>query len=581
MINWSIKRSKLSIAVLTAFTFSFNMSGCGGDSSGDQGLGDVSASAESELSKESSQTTFVEPDSAEDARLVYGSPVGATLASPLKTVASVALEGYERLHACLKNKEIGQPCGASDSDNIRETLKQVKELQAALDRTNEQLQAEFDSLRGLMLDTDVRELANVLVPMVTNTTIVGQAYEALALCASTTETTCRPYIGEDNARPIDVQTAIVKTKGYLIEKMNSLPDDLPVTAARFTGSEFFGYRNGLAEALWKYNKSVQDRAAGVKDVPVVTDARTVPILTPNLVKEHNSDIRYWVDVFTKYAFFRVMREGLLGNQEAMERRQAEANKYIADALSRDSVYGTGSYYILPSLPTTGVVLVDWADASKQKMKAWIVTDAPGGGRPLSPNDLDDFARIVSTYAPFYSFSAIKGAMPPDRWYFVRTPVERYSFNRLEVRSSGGNQGHGIFYDVDFGWLTKPELANDWCTVKARPSVIDPKIDDKDINKFDPNKLPNTAIPKGDIFSIWTGSYPPKMGPFLLDRIEQTWDQVVRGKLVEYKWLRYPLKVSWTSSDRTLGPGAWINCQGVSPGSFVELSTVPGVMAPVR
>jgi len=564
MISWPSRQSKLSIAILSALVVSFTMSGCGGDSAGDQG---VSAGTDSEPSTESSRSTFVVPDSAADLRLAYGPPVGATLASPLKTIASVAMEGYKMLDACLKNKEIGQPCGASDSDNIRETLKQVKELRAALDRTSEQLQAEFDALRGLMLETDVYKWANELVPMVTNTTLVGKAYEALALCASTTQPTCSPYIGEDNALPIDVPTAIGKTKGYLVEKIKYLPDDLPVTAVKFTGSASFGYRNGLAEALWRYNKSVQDREAGVTDV-ANQDARTVPVVTPKLVNEHNSDIRYWVDVFTKYAFFRVMRDGFLGDEAAMERRQAEANTYIANALSRESVYGAGSHYILPSLPATGVVLVDWADASKQKMKAWVLTDAPGGGQALSPNDLHEFARIASSYAPFKSFSKVKGAMPSDGWYFVRTPVERNSFNRLEVTSSGGNQSHGVWYDINFTWLTKPGDANDWCSIKAMPVAEAPKF-------------PETAIPKEDGFAAWIG-YPRKYAPFSLDRIQNTWDQLVRGKLVQYDWQSYPLtSVGWAKGARNLGLGAWVNCQGVAPGSYVELLTVPGVMAPVR
>lgn len=563
---------KLIIAVLSALAVSLTVSGCGGGSDsepdGEQITADTSAGGGDIPANllDGADTAYVPPTAPEGARLSFGAPLGA-LASPLQSIASVAFGAYNKLNACLENRKVGQPCVASDSDNIRETLKQIKELRSVIDRNQKELLGEFDSIRQTLLEREWTSFSKELISMVNNTVAAGYAYEALALCATSTEATCRPYIGEANAPPIEISEAIRKTKGYMKEKVELLPIDLPTTVTKFTGSASFRYRDGLAEAIWRYHKSVQDRDAGVTAL-AVKEAGTVPVLTPKLVNEHNADITYWVDAFSKYTFFRVMRDGLDGDQDAMERRQAEANVYVANAVSRDSVYGAGARYILPSLPSTGVVLVDWADASKQEMKAWVLTDAFARGtgiRRLGANDVDDLVRIASTYAPFSTFAKVSGAMPQGGWYWAWTPVVRKTYSELEINSSGGNQRHGLWTNLNVDLLTTPEDAREWCSTLVKGKAnISGALDKEAVRKFE--------------FNI---NSRPNSDPEIWFSLGDAWDKVGRGKRVTYRWATYELKnTSATQGEKLLGLGTFVTCQDVNPGSHIQLLKVPALMSPV-
>jgi len=570
--------SKLFIAVLFALATTLTVSGCGGGSDsepdGEQGVASIAAADDSafslQASGEESEPAFVAPEGPEGARLRFGAAVGAPLASPLSSIASVAMSAYTKINACLKNKEIGQPCLASDAANIRETLRQVKELRSVLDRNQKQLQEEMDSLRDLIRQSDLTKFSRDLFGMVNNTEAVSHAYEALALCASTTEATCSPYIGEPNAPAIDVPTAIAKTRGYMVEKLQLLPFDLPTTATMFTGTAVFGYRDGLADALWRYNKLRQDREVGVEK-PSTKDLGTVPLVTPKLATEHNSDMRYWVDAFTKYAFFRVMRDGFMGDLAAMERRQTESNVHISSSASRESVYGAGLHYLLPSLPATAVLLVDWADASKQQKKAWVVTNATArgaaGARALRADDIDNFVRIANAYAPFESLSKVPGVMPADGWYWAWTPVIRQDFSSVRVVSSGGNQGHGQWSNVQVNWLTSPEKANTWCSARVRANT----------KGVQAGGLSSEAVRLRDGFNVI--STPTMDLKFSLD---DTWDKFVKGKRIEYnQWSTIQINVSVFSGQKFLGLGSWVDCQQFRPDSYIELVKVPNVMDPLQ
>lgn len=466
-------------------------------------------------------------------------------------VVSGASAAFSALNECLENQEVGQPCLASDSDNIRATLAEVRALRADIAANQQQALNELDAIRNLIRNQNVRDAAENLRPMVVNTELAGRAYDALAECAESTTGTCVPFIGRDGDPAEDVATAIAKTRDYFLEKAGNLPDDLPVTASWFTGSGP-SYNDGLADAIWMFNKGAQDQAAGVTDA-AVKNRTVVPVVTPDLATAQNQDIGYWADIFSEYAFLAVLYAGLSGGERVAERRQADADTRIGDETNRRSVLGSTAHYALPEISGTGVVLADGD-------RAWLVADGTvRGGRPLEPGDLETLSQIVGTYAPLTSFAKVPRAMPPDRWYSVRTPVERIRYPRLELWAMGGfgvTSKLQTWNNVDANWLVDAASATDFCPSRARPVSTPP------VRK-------STAVAVDD--ELWV---KPEFSPE--QRLTTTWEQQAAGRPIEFTW------AGLRKGDLDLGWGAWVACTpGAPTGTVVELLRVPGVMGPVR
>ena len=82
------------------------------------------------------------------------SPAAMEKSSPSATVAvepgsilSAGYEAFNKVKTCLKNIEVGQPCGASDSDNIRAILKEVRQLSAQIEVHQKETRARLQLLQ--------------------------------------------------------------------------------------------------------------------------------------------------------------------------------------------------------------------------------------------------------------------------------------------------------------------------------------------------------------------------------------------------------------------------------------------------
>lgn len=463
-------------------------------------------------------------------------------------VVSGAGAAFSKLSACMANREVGQPCAASDSANIRATLAEVRELRAEIAANQDQALKELDSIKAMIRDSEVKRQADNLREMEINTRLAGEAYEALVQCAASTASTCQPFIGGLTAPPEDVATAIAKTRGYLLELAALLPKSLPVTASWFTGTRTFD--NGLADAIWMYNKGIQDAAAGADTA--ADNSPTIPVVTPGLANSQNQDIEYWANLFSEYAFVAVLAGGMLGGESVAERRQAEADRFILNTASRESVFGTAGHYSLPPIGGTGVVLADGG-------RAWLVADGTvSPGRPLEPGDVADLARVVSTYTSVEKLAQVPRAMPPDRWYTVRTPIERVNYPRLELWAMGGfgvTSKLATWTNVDAAWLVDGASARDFCPSRVRPVSSPParKSGALDVDN-----------------DLWV---EPEFVPE--SRLTSTWERFASGKPIEFTW------AGKRAGDIDMGWGAWVACDGSrAQGTLVELSLVPGVMGPV-
>ena len=454
-------------------------------------------------------------------------------------VASVGFQAFGKIKACTENRKIGQPCLASDGANIRQTLKEVKELRAEIVRNQQQVLAEFDAIRELIRDQNIKAITQQLRPMVINTELAAKAYEALSECATTESTTCRPFIGRDNDPLEDVATAIEKTNGFFLEVAGNLPSDLPVTASWFTGSGA-NFDDGLADAIWTYNKGQQDAAAGVTDL-AVKNSRTVPVLTPALIAAQNEDLSYWTNVYGEYAFLAILHAGLTGGDAAAERRQALADARIIDATTRDSVMGEAAHYSVPETAFPGVVVAE-------NGRAWLVSDANmTGTQPLRADDVAMVARAINSYSSVDAFKKVPKALPTRGYYFVQQPVEtvKYTLTRVTM------EGIPIARPATANWLTASSSTS--CPAKVWPMN-------------EPQGRP------GDAADRFTSR--PAMVP--ADRLLRTWEQFVKDKPIQYEW-------SVTSIEgEKVGWGAWVVCgpSGAPVDRIVQLLKVPPVMAPV-
>lgn len=488
------------------------------------------------------------------------------VAGQLVRGATAALTALE---SCLADRERSQPCQASDLANIRATLADVRTLRAGMAADQQQALGELDSIRGLIRNPGVRQATEGLRPMVTNLDLAVRAYEALAECASSSLGTCKPYTGRSDDPAEDAVTAIPTIRRYFLAKAAELPRDLAAAVSWFTGSAP-GFDDGLATAIWLFNKRAQDTAAGVT-AAAVKASDTVPVITPELATAQNQDNRYWSDTFSEYGFLTVLSAGMSGGSAAASRRQAEADASIAAPTPRSSVSGTAAHYALPEINGFNVVL---ADAGK----AWLLSEAPiRAGRALTPTDLVDLGRIIGTYAPLESFSKIPRAMPVDGWYTVKTPIQRARYPRLELIGSEREYGQeirlGTWTNLDVNWLADTASATDSCSSRVRPVSSPPE--------FSPNEVRLRAdYPKASDRGGYERFVRPSFTPET--RLRNTWDRFAAGRPIEFSWAPVsttaPMDVNGKRVNGTLGWGAWVECQfGRPQGTVVELLRVPGVM----
>ena len=500
-------------------------------------------------------------------------------ASVVSTIASGAYAAYGKWKACLANREVGQPCLASDSQNIREIIKQVKGLSEQIDRNQAQALAEFDRVTKLLLAENITQRAAEIRGIQTNGNLAMRAYQALLACLETTAATCQPYIGGTGLEPAEpVQEAVARTQRYMLQKVKALPADIDTAAEVFTGTAQRSGGDGLADAIWRFNKQAQDTAAGITD-SAVKASDTVPVASKALANAQSQDIGYWSDVFTQYGYLRVVSEGLKAGQGGVTPADADRDARSAQATVDRAIAGGGRYevagsvaaYDLPELRGDGQALVG------DGKTAWIVSqDAvnpkPAGTRALGPNDVRDLARLVSTYMPVQSFRQ-KFDAQASQWYRVRQPVKSASYTNVKLRIELGpisdpDVFNWVIPSQDVKWLAGPE-SSESCVVFMRAM----------------NERPKWPLGRTGGFAYGPDSSKPAMPA---DALKTTWDTLAPGP-VDYMWdERFDpksAKAYLKAANVGLGWGGWVLCgkSGIAtiPSEYVPVTPVPIVLGPAK
>ncbi|MFM9043744.1 MAG: hypothetical protein ACKOPI_06380, partial [bacterium] len=337
-------------------------------------------------------------------------PSARTSVEPL-TILKAGYDAFSKFKTCLKNIDAKQPCLASDSDNIRAILKEVRELSAKIEQHHKEVTARLQLLQRT-LDTSVLDgYINDLRPEALNGRKALKAWERISVCMEQSVLKQKTCVGV-NGRVKNIKGAVAGWKQELITQADLTSENVEVVGAHFTGTEDRSGENGLAFSAWLLNKRLQDEQAGVTS-PAQLNAKTVPVVTRQLSASQNFFIDYYVDVLDTYGFIKPLAEALNGRPR------------IAQSLQRrvkEEIYGTGPYSVatvakrmdLPRL-LTGQILYRGAPDDK----AWVVADFASANpyTPLQPSGVVKLANAMNSYG---KSSALRASNPdsfPDHgWY---------------------------------------------------------------------------------------------------------------------------------------------------------------------
>ena len=285
-----------------------------------------------------------------------------------------ALKGlYDKYETCRANQAVGQPCGASDSDNIRKALEtlqgldeNVKELQKSLDRRFTDLALDLSKDR---LD----RYRSSLVQIDENVPHAIGAFRALVDCQAAKldgKADCLTFSLTDRGQSTSVDDGIDFNRDAFLTYTSRLPDDLTGTIARYAGTSRASKDSDVnfARIMWRFAKLKVEINAGASE-PVFTKSDYAPFVTPSMAAEVNTYLEYYGDLLASYAEVLWLRQVILrdqaeqeGDTKAAKRAQNTAdlirNEIAGKINSTDanSVAGVNAMYRLTPLQQGDIIM---------------------------------------------------------------------------------------------------------------------------------------------------------------------------------------------------------------------------------
>lgn len=363
-------------------------------------------------------TALVIPVSASAASAAPPNPSATASVAPL-TLIKAGFDVFSKFKSCLKNIDAKQPCLASDSDNIRAILKEVRQLSAQIEEHHKEVTARLQLLQRT-LDTSVLDgYINDLRPEALNGRKALKAWERISVCMEQSALKQKTCVGV-NGITKNIKEAVAGWKQELITQANLTSENVEVVGAHFTGTEDRSGENGLAFSAWLLNKRLQDNQAGVTD-PGQLNSKTAPVVTRQLAASQNFFIDYYVDVLDTYGFIKPLAEGIKNNATLAQSLQRRI---------KEEVYGTGIYSVatvakrmdLPRLQT-GEILYRGAPDNKVH---WVANHAVGGTfHPINYSGVLKLANAMNSYGKSSALRASNpDSFPRNGWYAVRQIIHR-------------------------------------------------------------------------------------------------------------------------------------------------------------
>lgn len=447
------------------------------------------------------------------------------------------------MSTCLANQKVGQPCLASDGNNIRALHTKVDALKKTIDANHGQVMARFDQVENLLNQQNLSGYGDALRGVDINGTTALTAWDAVLACmikASSPGATCGAYIGGSATEaPQPTAEAINETLAYMQGQITFLPTNIDVTASYYTGTKLRAGLNGVAYWSWWSSLREQDQKV---DVSRTQGNPHTPIITRDLAQITRQSTTYYANIFQQYGYLMVLGAQLKNDGKLANSYQATVDRVITGTAPYE-VMGTVKQYLLPGLAERTMIVL-------HKGKALKVSAGQTLDRPLDYATIATVAtEINSSYGGVNRFiDAFPNAIGAGGWYVVRQHVRA---ERRHVFPCPVGTNFACPYN---GWFAVQELADSGSACNTRVRIW--------------GETPGWERDQ----KKWMESAPPMGKDFFL----KSYERYVTGP-ANYDWARKSLEATSGGGMVHFGFGSWIHCTAEATGTQRVMSVKPEML----
>lgn len=407
---------------------------------------------------------------------------------PMDVVSGVAkyVKGlYDDYQTCQANQAIGQPCGASDSDNIRASLDLLKGLDTRVTALQQDLGARLDELEIGIQETQLLALQGKFTQIGTSAPRAVAAFSALVDCQAAKldgQKTCTRYseTGAGAAVPVDDGIRQNRSAFLTYTGPENMPQSVPSTVKDYAGrgaTDQFSY----AHILWRYAKRKVDRAAGVTDADF-RRSKYAQFVTPAMSNEVNTYLNFYGDLLATYGEVMYLRAivqrdvaAAAGNTDAATEFQDAADR-IRDQIARDiesnsdeSVRGIDSWMRLSPLSRGDIIMAAQpGDTAQVYVTSGI---APYWAKAMRATDVAALGQGLRLYGKYSTLKKNQaGAFPQNTdWYRVQA---RATYLPCDSNAIFGESGRADVYWLNSVVRPEDRYQDDIRTVNTKVKLLD-------------------------------------------------------------------------------------------------------------
>lgn len=468
---------------------------------------------------------------------------------------------YDHWKTCLANEAIGQPCGASDSDNIRESLRLLKDLGGQVNALQKTLESRLDDLDLGISRAELATYQKDFSRISKSVPRAVQAFSAFVDCEAARlngKATCLLYseTGTSNAAPIEDATR--SNLGAFLDYTDgdSLPQSIPNTVARYAGTNGVLSADSYANALWRFAKLKVDIEAGASQ-SVFRRSPYATFVTPSMSEEVNAYLKYYGDLLGAHAEVLYLRAvvqrdlaAAAGDTASATRFQDSANRIrrqiAADIESTDanSVRGVDLTYRLTRLDKGEIIM---ASPDGTGAMVFITSGGYWGARVMRDTDVAALGQGLRLYGKYSTLARNEPEAFPEKggWYVVRgETLPLLCDSGVNPLQSGRN---------NVNWLPSVIRQKDRyraSTIDMRVRLLDgtPEVPEKDEGSF-PGRTMRCGDGRGKNYDVDIYRY-------------STWPPSDGYRIWQASELRYPMTYDWDRFTFKKGVGKWDEPFGV-------------------
>ena len=386
-------------------------------------------------------------------------PPAKAAISPI-AVIKFGFDVYGKVNACLKNIDVKQPCLASDAQNIRTILTEVRALSSLITENQKRTENRLEQLQTTLYYQNLRNYIDELKPLEKNAKKALLHWKRISECMANALEKKETCTGA-NGHPSPIKAAVSELKVAFINQAKDAGGDDPETeVAHFAGSRIDDGKNGLAFSAWIVNKNRQDSEAVANDQ---IGKETSPVVTHQLAVAQNFIIEYYAELLQAYGFIKPLAAAMTGDKSRAIDLQRRVQEEVYDAKEPYSVAAMAKKMSLPKLEKGQILVRSTSNVLRSAL--FYNTKTPRSGETkLNYGAIAELGRWLNLYAPVSKLrESNPDSFPADHgWYGIEHAVTRplvnpysqsgknllttsYYVNRLSRTSKGTLAGH--FYGV--------------------------------------------------------------------------------------------------------------------------------------